>query len=781
MHRVARLASSLMLLALCLLPRAASAQFDNRAWTTYLHAETCQDLLCTGDTVWVATGEAGLLRYVRSSQAWSSITREPSGLAGNSLQCLVFDAEGRLFVSVPGKGVSRLDNDGRWSLINEFDGLPSDSALVMRAQGDTVWIGTTRGLALWNGTTLAGSIPDRGTVSPFGSDQMNGIGFTGDTMFVATPVGVYIARKSQLLRPWTQINAGLPLNPNVTSLATDGHTVTVVAEGTNSSGGDVHSSFTWLPGSGAWGGDFPTGTNGNPSVRRVRDDNGIILCTTVLSPTINGGVYRRRGIGDWELSPGSPATDRDDNVGLEVGAAPNGVVFGFSRGTLKASPDWTPVTPPGPTGNYAVAIFWQDGAVYVNYFNRNGSTPSGVSRLRDGVWRNWPGSVQCTTNCDTTFTNSNFPMGSLADPNGTKWIGVWGGPLAHFDDSVDPPRFQNLVFNSASGDTVHLHSCVWSSAVDSNTAVGERGRWFGLDTDSRGDPAHNPQGIDLYDAAGNFVRNFPPSYPNLRNGQVRALAIDKDNVMWVGYAKNVTAGISTFPVPDTIGKDIALSDVDASNTKVIDCFGIQIYGDSVWVQGDDGLRRFDRIGRRLVTQLDVAGPPAPLGATHPLAVAADGSVFVGTSAGLRWHRRGVAAVDYTPDNSPIADIEVRAVWVDPSGAVWVATATGINRFDPHFTPPPTPVLPSLSVTVYPNPAWRTRAGFELKMRGEATHYEGEIYDINGRLVHRFVQDGNDRVMWNGFDMDGRGVGAGVYFMKVRGGGASATTRIVVLR
>jgi len=121
------------------------------------------------------------------------------------------------------------------------------------------------------------------------------------------------------------------------------------------------------------------------------------------------------------------------------------------------------------------------------------------------------------------------------------------------------------------------------------------------------------------------------------------------------------------------------------------------------------------------------------------------------------------------------------VFVEPSGALWVGTSAGINRFDPHYVAPPSPVLPALHVTVYPNPTWRTNAGFELKLRGEATQYQGEIYDLNGRLVKRFVVDGNDRVVWNGFDMDGRGVGAGVYFLKVRGGGAEATSRIVVLR
>jgi hypothetical protein len=265
----------------------------------------------------------------------------------------------------------------------------------------------------------------------------------------------------------------------------------------------------------------------------------------------------------------------------------------------------------------------------------------------------------------------------------------------------------------------------------------------------------------------------------LRNGQVRALAVDRLNTMWVGYAKNSNAALSTFPVPDSIGKDIVLTDV--ADTKDINCFGIQIYRDSVWVLGDDGLRRFDRSTREEITQLDLAGAPTPRGGVHPLAVAPDGSVFVGTTGGLRWHRRGVAPVDFTTDNSPIANLEVRAVAVEPSGVVWVGTASGINRFDPHYQAPPAPVLPSLSVTVYPNPAWRTRAGFELKLRGQATHYEGEIYDLNGRLVKRIVVDGNDRVMWNGFDQDGRGVGAGVYFLRVRGGGAETTTRIVVLR
>ena len=88
-----------------------------------------------------------------------------------------------------------------------------------------------------------------------------------------------------------------------------------------------------------WGSDFPSV---NSQVRRVRDEHGTILVTTAVLPAVNGGVYKRRGPGDWELLVGSPRTDNNDDIGLEVGMDPDGVTFAFSLGTLKTSPNWTP-------------------------------------------------------------------------------------------------------------------------------------------------------------------------------------------------------------------------------------------------------------------------------------------------------------------------------------------------------------------------------------------------------------------------------------------------------
>lgn len=760
-----------------LLLLAAAPALAQGLWTTHLHTRTVNDVLVLPDTVWLATGQAGLVRFQRSTGAWSSITRQPSGLAGNNVRTIAFDRTGNLFAAVPGKGVSRLDVDGRWSLINAFDGLPSDTVLCLRAQGDTVWMGTTRGLALWDGETVAGSVPDLGTPSPFTNNNVNGVAVTGDTLVVSTPNAIYVARLSDRLATWTPITGTIGLNSlTIHGIATDGRDLLALVSGQTTAvpPASIFSSFRWSPASGTWPTDFP-GPGGAASVRRLRDDHGVVLATTIA------GTHVRSPGGGWTLFPSSPATDNLDATALEVGAlvlpgsaADDTLVFGSIGGRLleRALPAWISRTPPGPVGNTCRAIAWSAGTVYASYDGE------GVGRLRDGVWRNWPSGSTCVgSECDTTFAVAGFPATMLVDPLGPKWLSFWEGPLTRFDDTVGPPAFQHLYFPSANADSAHLHYTIHAAAADS-TPGSQAGRWFGLDSDRIGSDIGNPLGLDLYDTSGNIIRNFDTTFPGLRNGLIRGLACDRSNQMWVGYKGSSSAGISTFPVPDSLHHAPVFSDVPGTN--LLDVFGLAARGDSVWVLATDGLRRYRQSTRTLAAELDIAGPPA-LASMHPIAIGPDGSVFVGTTGGLRVHRRGRPPVDYTPENSPLADIEVRAVFVEPSGMVWIGTAGGINSFDPDYLPPPEPKLPSLSVKLYPNPAWLTGAGLQLRLSGQAQSYQGEVLDLSGRLVHRFSVGGNGNVFWNGLDLDRRAVEPGVYFIRVRGGGAEATSRVVVLR
>src|SRR5262249_19973469 len=152
--------------------------------------------------------------------------------------------------------------------------------------------GTTRGLAIWDGATIAGAVPDLGTPSPFieGNNNINGIAFTGDTIFVSSPRGVQLARLSERIGHWTFINNNLPVDRpappatflNVSGPACDGHNLFATASGArnDTTHANIQTSFRWNPADSSWHSDFPA----NPQVRRMRDDFGVILATVVSDP-----------------------------------------------------------------------------------------------------------------------------------------------------------------------------------------------------------------------------------------------------------------------------------------------------------------------------------------------------------------------------------------------------------------------------------------------------------------------------------------------------------------
>src|SRR5262249_30593525 len=76
--------------------------------------------------------------------------------------------------------------------------------------GDTVWIGTTAGLALWDGHQMSGVLPDGINPSPFANNTITGVVVRGDSVWVSTRAGIYFARQSEELGTWTSVNAGLP-------------------------------------------------------------------------------------------------------------------------------------------------------------------------------------------------------------------------------------------------------------------------------------------------------------------------------------------------------------------------------------------------------------------------------------------------------------------------------------------------------------------------------------------------------------------------------------------
>ncbi len=737
--------AGLVLLFVSLLSSASipTAQASG-AWQTYLRMYTCTDLIAMRDTVWIATGEAGLLRYLRSADRFESYSREPGGLASNSLTALAYDRSGRLWVGTPGKGVSRLAKDlNTWDLVNAFDGLPSDSVTVLEADGDTMWIGTTRGIALWNGREIAGAVPDLGTPSPFSSNDVKGIVVSGDTLFVAVSDGIYLSRLSTSLAVWTQVNTGL-FGLNVGGLASDGKDVFAVANG---------ATHRWNRSAGQW-----TVASGNGSVKKLRDDFGRVLSLSSL------GVYEWV-VNGWGAVGGSPLADNETDGGAEMTVDITNHAFASQSGLLweQASPTWIKRRPPGPVGNDITNVLATASGTYVC------TLQEGFGRIRDGAWRNWYGSDPVVFN-DSTFINSNFTFSLVADRQGRKWVGSWDRAMERFDDSVSPPVFEHLFPTPWAVDTLRRHTFGWATTVDDSGYV-----YIGFDTPDRG--ALEPVGIDVYAPDGTLRINWKTNNASLGDNQVRALAVDKNGVMWVGFP-----GVGVRTASLSPGRTRLPNFLPINSTTNLDIFGIAAHGDSMWVLTTSNLLRFRTGSKSLASTLEIPAGPAPRGAVRPIDVGPDGSVWVGTVDGVRRYTPGGATEDFRVENSPLANTEVRAVSIDKvTGVAWFGTASGMNRYDPAYVVPVPPQLPRLSFRVYPNPAWLTGAGIELRIQGNTTAYSGEIHDLTGRVLRRFSANGNDRVVWDGRDDQGGQVPAGVYFVHARGGGRESTARVVVLR
>lgn len=746
-----------LLLASIALPAPARA---TGAWATYIRAQSCNDVLATPDTVYMATGEAGLLRYLRATDTYESVTREPGGLASNALTSLAFDRSNRLWVGTAGKGLCRLSaNRKSWALVNAFDGVPSDTVTCLRSDGDTIWIGTTRGIALWNGKVVAGSIPDLGTPSPFRSNNVTGIVVWGDTLFVSTSDGIYVGRLSQNLATWTSGDEGL-LDTDVKALATDG---TVVLAMTS----NVVMRFE--RGSG-WVLATPFST-----VRRLSDQGHKMMCATKDSVCAWGADW------EWHKIPGAELPAATTGGSTAFATSPDWHIFLFRYGYLyeKGTSWWTMRALPGPPGNDVQNVLADGSGLWAATFI------GGIGKWDGTSWRNW--SIGCCgPDQDSSFIETSYAFTLQNDPAGHIWTSSWNSGIDRVDTRTSPYTFLHAYsgWGIGAADPRSRHTDGWSSAADSAGYV-----YIGGDSPNIDDPTWAPMGIDVYDTSGNPIQNWNSTNAKLSSNQVRAVAYDKLNgVVWAGFASK-GVGYASYSALDSDGNTANGNDhlkvptfSTLSSLGQVNVFGVVPHGDSLWVLGSTQLYRAKGSIRAVISTYDLLAQQAPRGAVHPLEVEPDGTVWTASLVGARRFRPGGGHDDYTEDNSPLAAGEVRSISVDRrTGYVWFATANGISRFDPNWQAPAPKQITSLQLRTWPNPALMTGLGITMRLEGNSETYSGEIVDVCGRIVRRFDAAANGDAVWDGRDEHGVLVKPGVYFVHARAVGHEAASRIVVLR
>ncbi|HXL15160.1 MAG TPA: hypothetical protein VN972_03670 [Methylomirabilota bacterium] len=672
----------------------------------------------------------GIVTIQPSTGALNKILRSPQGgLPSNHVLAVEVSPSGLLWAGTAEAGIARLRPDGTFRrTLSSFDGLPSDRVQAIYTHGDSVWVGTVGGVALFTenpGTGLIGlarAFTSAGTSGGLAGDDVRAFAQVGDTLWVATSLGlssfsagVWSNRTAALSRPTTS----LTLFADTLWAATD-------------LGPCQYASGVFRP------------VNvGHAFSSRTLGVSGSVL----YSGATTFGVYRYAPGSGWiSVSTGLPsprvASLRD---------APDGALWaGTSGGAARFSPAagaWEAHRSDGPLVNGTQRAVSDARGVW---FTTGNDFPPGSAR---GVVLHFDGAAWSAITSATTagaFEEADA-FAVFSDRDQKLWIG-------HCCLDGDPrPRIDR--YNPATG--------VWDTPPAYNI--------FAIDQSPTGQvyavSVQHENGVYVFDpASGALLDSLTPGNSGITSNNLRAVRFDSAGKGWFGSVLGVDVWDgrgSPWHGDDTwVHYDVTTSD-QVSSLVVM---GPQ----TAWIGTAGGAALYEN-GRptRVLTF-----PVLPSGQVNDLALDTGGSLWIATSAGLaRADASGLGSVEVFTSADGLVDDDIRALaWDAARGVLWVGTANGISRVaagaagEPAITD---------SAYVYPNPS---RALGTLKLGGIQNTLEGEIRDLAGNVLHRFRCDPAANEIWNLRRENGEPAPSGVYLVVLRDRtGASRTLRAAVVR
>lgn len=377
--------------------------------------------------------------------------------------------------------------------------------------------------------------------------------------------------------------------------------------------------------------------------------------------------------------------------------------------------------------------------------------------------------------------------GSILGADSTYWTqGVWTLGSGWQETMPPVPPDGGLIDNS--------YGSAWSISGDGNTVVGLY--WRPGQPGGSAHPSTWSSSTGLIDLG-------------TTSGSGRANDVSEDGSVVVGWEER-TDGVWR-PTAWVDGVRVTLTDYEAfTEASVVTPDGSIIaglgyaaatnrFGATVWRW--DG---FDWIEEYLGALPGTAA--GTFGLAYPNGISADGSVIVGynqfsnpnNATGFMW-REGEGLINietFLQENGIVIDptfniqslngISADGQTMVGSGQLTVAPFTAktflIRIQDPAAVPAELATT-AMDLRVYPNPAL-AHATVDFELLADRGVRLG-VFDAAGALVRQLVDDtlagGRHRIEWDGTDLRGRTVPAGVYFIKWSSGPAAASRRIVLAR
>ncbi len=734
------------------------AQNFERNWTGYFSYVSIKAISQGNDRIYAAS-ENAVFTYDLSTQEIKTVTTI-NGLSGNSISTIYYSENFNLLVVGFENGLIQVIQDGEQNVLNVVDILnkptiPPDKKRInqFNEYNGNVYISTQYGISVYNLALLE-----------FGDSYFIGDGGAqiNITQTAVNPPFIYAATSENGLRRAMVENDNL-IDFNQWQLVADGgyggvqtlnDQVYVLDFFNNALRFNSPFNFTSVA------------TFSSPVLNFVTKNN-ITTATTLNSISAYGNSFSL-------LARVNSVIEYPD-IKLQSGFAFNNTLYlGTTEDGMLAVPfgqnQATQILPDGPIRNDPFAIDASPGQLWVGfgavnrdydpYFPNGVRSKRGISNLREGLWTNisynelqaevggFPSDiVQVKINPKNTeevymssynggllkieeqtpvmlFDDTNSPLVKISEAAG---IRLYGSDYDRNDNLwIVQSRVNEGLIKLSPGGQFQFFDM--SSIIDNVDNIGlgplaiSREGFVFYGSYSQGLIGFNPQ-----TGSFNKISGVEAGTGNLSNRNIRALAFDAQNRLWIGSL----SGLRILSSPGSFFEEDA--NTDASSIIIL----------------EDGVAQ-ELLFEQSITKIVVDG------SNNKWIATATSGVFYLSSNGQETLLR------FTKDNSPLPSNNVQDIAIDSfTGAVYFATENGLVAYNGTATAPSDNLD---GVYVFPNPV---RPGFSgnVQIDGLTAKANVKITDIEGNLVFESTTQGGS-LLWDTTAFGRYKVRSGVYLVLI---------------
>jgi hypothetical protein len=731
-----RAASTLLGAALLVAAAAAAVTSTAGAATrlfvvNHVASNDVRGMATWGGAVALATN-GGVVFADTTTLATTQVLRSSAGLPTNNLLAVVASPGGLLWIGTAGSGVSRMRPDGTFlRTLTTFDGLPGDRVQAFLRSGDSIWVATNGGVALFTENPATGqpslrrSDSKASTGGGIASDDVTSLAIWGDTLWCGTDSGL----SSFASGVWTARGGVTSERVQALLVARDSLWI-----------GTKTALRVYAPGS--------VSTRGIPA-------------ETIALAAIPGGVGRGTTIGAYLEAPDGTETSLG-TTGLRVGRVQVLLATPASR-VMAATPAglarfvggaalWEPIRAEGPEVNGGSKVAARGRNVWVTLGN---GAPPGLSigtllRYDGNAWST------ITTASSGGALQSTGAIGILASNDERVWVGHCCSPAA----GPTRPRIDRW-------DPV---ADLWDAPAAFNIfalAQAPSGRVYAAGVE-------HENGVYVFDGgSGALLDSLTPGNTGggLTTNNLRGIAFDVAGRAWIGTVDNGVDrwdGRGTDAHGDDLWTHFGPGFPDLQVTSVA-----AVSPNDAWIGTQGGVARVanDALDLAATSSANAAIQNRSVSA---LAVDSEGAVWIATTGGLTRVATTGTIESFDIDDG-LADNDVLALsWDGIRNALWAVTAGGVSEIYPSST---TKTPFGDGSFVYPNPA--TAANQTLRVGGITGEVVGEIRDLAGNRLRSFRADPATPVVWDFRDGRGTRVAPGLYLVVLRRGDLTRVLRVAV--